>query len=66
MSNSELLDNLLNGDMQKAVHWLAAASKNLREYAELMPAASGGPSNKPAETESDSESGEPSPSSDDS
>lgn len=32
------LDNLLNGDMQKAVHFLTETIKNLHEYAELRPA----------------------------
>jgi chromosome segregation ATPase len=51
------LDNLLNGEMQKGVHWLAQASKNLREYAEMMPTPlTGSTPNNQTESDSDSDS----------
>ena len=52
------LDNLLNGDMQKGVHWLEQAVKFLHEYAEMMPAQLSGntSNNQPPESETDSDS----------
>lgn len=45
------LDNLLNGDMQKAVHFLTEAVKNLSEYAETRAPSASGPGPAPSETE---------------
>ena len=53
------LDNILNGDMEKAVHFLTESIKNLQDYAELRPTNfSGGPEiDRPApESDSGSES----------
>lgn len=55
------LDNLLNGEMQKAVHFLTESIRKLQEYAELRSgtSASGGTTDRPAPDPATPESDQP-------
>jgi hypothetical protein len=45
------LDNLLNGDMQKAAHFLNETIRNLEDYAEVLPPGKLGPGDPPPSSE---------------